>query len=122
MGVKAFSRNKASFKEFSCDYRICQDATLSLFPFMSSKRKIKCTAEEFKFFIQSPSIKYEEIENEELRKKIQGTGQGAVVLYAEKDGPIQDLDVLACLTHATSITPMASRELINSFKLRYTDV
>ena len=121
MGVKAFSRNKASFKEHNCVYRICQDATLSLFPFMKG-RKIKCTAEEFKFFVQSPSIKYEEIENPELRKQIQGTGQGAIVLYAEKDGPIQDLDVLACLTHATSITPMASRELINSFKLRYFDV
>lgn len=118
MGVKAFSKNKDNFLDNKCPYRLCQDAILSLFPFMT-KRKVKCSAEEFKFLFQGQSIKYEDIPNENFRKEIKEAGQGAIVIYVEKDGQIQDLDCLVCLNHAASITPMASKEVVSSFKVRY---
>jgi len=119
-GVKAFSKNKDAFKEFNCVYRLCQDAISSIFPLMS-KRKIKCSAEEFKFFIENNNVKYQDIPNEELRNQIQAAGQGSLVLYCENEGVVQDRDYIVCLTHAASITPMASKELVNSYKIRYLD-
>ena len=118
MGVKVFSKNKDNFLENKCPYRLCQDAILSLFPFMT-KRKVKCSVEEFKFLFQGQSIKFEDIPNEALRNEIREAGPGSLVVYTEKDGPIQDLDCLVCLNHAASITPMASKEVVSSFKARY---
>jgi len=86
-----------------------------------SKRKIKCSADEFKFFIENNNVKYQDIPNEELRKQIQAAGQGSLVLYCENEGVVQDQDYIVCLTHAASITPMASKELVNSYKIRYLD-
>ena len=119
--MKAFSKNKDSFHENNCVYRLCQDAITSLFPLMS-KRKVKCSAEEFKFFIQNPNVKYSDIPHEELRKQIESVGQGSIVLYTENEDSVQDLDCIVCLTHAASISRMTSHELVNSFKLRYLDI
>ena len=118
MGAKAFSRNRDAFLDNKFPFRICQDAIQSLFPFMT-KRKVQCSAADFIFFIQNPSIKYENIPNPELRKQIQDIGHGSFVLYCEKDGVIQDRDIIVCLNHANSVTPMVSKELVSSFKLRY---
>jgi len=118
MGTKLLERNKEQFMDNICPYRVCQDGVLTVLPYMT-KRKIKCPAIDFKFFITKSSHKYSEIPNEELREEIEALGQGACVLYAEKDGDIQTLDCLACLNFKTSITIMASKELIESFKIRY---
>jgi hypothetical protein len=118
MGVKAFSKNRDVFLGNKFPYRICQDAISTFFPFMT-KKKVKCSAEDFVFFFQNPSIKYEDIPNEKLREEIKSQGFGSMVLYTENDGPIKAMDHIVCLNHANSVTPMLAKELVSSFKLRY---
>ena len=70
---------------------------------------------------QRPSMKYEDVPNEELRKAIKEQGLGSLIIYTEGDFPILQREVMVCLNHPVSITPMVSKELVSSFRLRYID-
>jgi len=118
MGTKFLARNKDAFMDNLCPYRICQDALLSVLPYMKN-RKIKVSAEDFKFFVGKPNCKYSDIPNPVAREAILQAGMGALALYCEKEENIQDLDCMACLNFKGSITIMASKELIESFRIRY---
>ena len=118
MGTKFLARNKDRLMENICPYRICQDGILSMFPYMT-KRKIKCNAEDFKFFLSETNFKYDKILNAALKEEIKNMGQGSLVIYSEKNDNIQDLDCLVCLNFKASISIMASKELLESFKIRY---
>ena len=118
MGTKFLARNKDTLMDNVCPYRICQDGILSMFPYMT-KRKIKCTANDFKFFLSKTSFKHDEILNSGLKEEIKNLNQGGLVLFSEKDENIQDLDCLVCLNFKESISIMASKELLESFKIRY---
>jgi hypothetical protein len=118
MGAKILEKNKDSLMENACPYRICQDGISTAFNAIT-KRKLKVTAKDFTFFLDKPSYRYDEVPNPELRKELLAIGQGAILLYCSNDGNMKELDMLACLNFKASISVMASKELIESFKIRY---
>lgn len=120
MGAKVLFKNRDVFLDNQYPYRICQDALQTFFPFFT-KRKIKCSVSDFMYMVEHLNVKLTELPSEELKQKVKEEGQGCFVLYAEKEGPIQQVDFLSCLCHGASVTTMVSRELIQSLKLRYKD-
>ena len=121
LGSKAFVKNKSGFIDYACQWRICQDSITTLFP-CYSKRKVKISMKDFKYFLEKKNLKYEEILNEDLKKELEETGSGSVVLYIEEkseDGTPLQRDYLVCNNFRKSIQIMCSTELYESFKLRY---
>jgi len=121
MGAKFLAKNKDTLMDNICPYRICQDGISSGFPYFK-KRKIMCSANDLIFFLSKASYRYDEIPNQQLKSDLLELGSGALVLYCSHDGNIQELDHLVCLNFKASITIMASKELIESFKIRYLSV
>ena len=121
MGAKAFFRNREVFLEDKYPYRLCQDAMLSLFPYIT-KRKIKCSASDLLAVVHKQNLVFGDLPSDELRQRVKEEGAGCFVLYAENDPPIKDAEYLVCLCHGASISLMVSSELIESLKLRYLDL
>lgn len=122
VGVKLFARNtKESFNEGCCPYRICQDAAPTVFPLLSSKRKIKVTAEFFKQAVKAKNVKLQTVKDAELLKKINEVDSGAVLLYVENDDNIKDFDCVVALKFKASLMLMISTELAESLAIRYIE-
>lgn len=121
MGAKALFKNRDVFLDNQYPYRLCQDAIQTLFPFFT-KRKIRCSVSDFMYMVEKLNVRFNELPSDELKQRVKEEGQGCFVLYAEKEGPIQETDCLVCLCHGASVSVMVSRELVQSLKLRYNNV
>ena len=120
MGVKLFVRNKDSLKDNSFPYRICQDAVSAVFPYIG-KRKIKVSGATFKEIVKKRNMRFADIKDTELREGLDKIESGALVLYAENDGNIQDRDCVVGLKFRASLSLMISKELGESLVIKYLE-
>ena len=121
LGAKAFVRNKEGFSKNFCRFRICQDSIVALFPFVS-KRKVKCSLQDFKFVLQKKNMRHDELPSVELQNKLKELGEGSVVLFLPHSSSLEEnkaLDVLVCQNFTKTLTIMCSKELYGSFYIKY---
>ena len=121
MGSKAFEKNRDTFAQSACNYRVCQDSILALLPFMK-KRKILCSLDSFKRFIFYQSVKHDTIEDSSIKQMLQNLPIGPfVVIYENNMNGKKIIDALCCHNFKNSVTVMCSKELIESYKIRYIE-
>mmetsp|Transcript_7292 Transcript_7292/g.6609 ORF Transcript_7292/g.6609 Transcript_7292/m.6609 type:complete len:96 (+) Transcript_7292:2089-2376(+) len=84
-----------------------------------TKRKLKCSEADFIYLFQQQSVTYDKIPNKEFKDQIKSMGVGSFVLYTEGGKVVKDFDCICCLNHPNSVTPMVSKEVVSSMKIRY---
>ena len=116
MGVKSFSINKERVSTPDCKYRICQDAVPFLFDYITKRKCVSTSREDFNQLISLRFVKLEAVFDPSLRAQLEVSNGYFIVHFQQAD--LDEKIVL--LKHADArLVLMVSDELIQGFKIRY---
>lgn len=119
LGIRAFQKCKNKHNGTNIVYRITQEGLQSLFK-CYTKRKLKVSIDSLMFLARNQNIKHTDIpeDQKEIRDIVNDPELGYFTLYVEEAGVILELTTL--LKFRTSLSLMASDEMIAGIKIKYS--